>query len=319
LGKGNSLIVLSHEKLLPIATYLVKASRQIGIDEVVLVQLPEILRPIVNVPEILVSAITKANAVISVVQRWPEETDAIWGGLTDICKKNKCKHVVLYDPDPSYFKNGGILADYKEVDRKSKMVRQVLNSSKRVEVSSDTGTSVSFQVSATRLCSPIYSPDALSSPSARDILIQAPEGEVQGTPLEDTFNGKVAMDGAITGTGIPDTPITWTFEKGRVTSVDGPRVFLSALLEYVRRMNRNVGDLLGHSIAEFAVGTNDWAFFDENISNSEKVSGSVHFGIGHARGKEMFHMDGMLTKPSVTVTDKNDREIHLIEKGSIRV
>jgi leucyl aminopeptidase (aminopeptidase T) len=83
--------------------------------------------------------------------------------------------------------------------------------------------------------------------------------------------------------------------------------------------------LVGISIAEFAMGANDWAVLDNNISNCEKVAGTVHFGMGQTvanigvnRG-EKFHFDSMVTTASVTAIGKNGRKTRLIEKGKLLI
>lgn len=80
------------------------------------------------------------------------------------------------------------------------------------------------------------------------------------------------------------SPIVWEFKNGQVVDAKGDKTFLQRLLDRIRKSDSRVTDLRGMWIAKFSVGTNEWARFDENISNSEKVAGGIHFGMGNSEG-----------------------------------
>ena len=73
-------------------------------------------------------------------------------------------------------------------------------------------------------------------------------------------------------------------------------------------------------IGEFLVSVNDWAVFDDNISNCEKVSGGVHFAMGNSEGLgkdrgETFHFDNIVKTPTIIVCDQDGEETIIADSG----
>lgn len=302
LRKGDNLIILAHENRMLIVDYLIKASKLIGNENVLLVHVPEALRPITKVSDMLAGAVAKADALIYVADRMPEETATFtFGSLLNICKENKCKYIYMYDTKLSYLKEGGVFADYGVVEEKCKRVQEILQKSVRVDVTSTLGTSITFSLSNKfNFTSPII---------GKRGRVQAPDGEVRGHPIKETFTGKIVVDGATTGIGIPESPITLIFEKGRRTAVQGEKKIVSRLLKYMKRCNKGIKSLVDLPITEFSVATNDWTILDDNISSSEKLAGTVHFCIGG--------VCYLLTRPNVIVTEETGKKITLIERGKL--
>jgi len=113
------------------------------------------------------------------------------------------------------------------------------------------------------------------------------------------------------------------FEKGRNIKIDGDKSDLELLLEALKSSDPNVRSFEGMYIAEFALGVNDRAKIDDNISICEKVSGTVHFGIGHSvagigieRG-ERFHFDVLTKDLNVDVEMESGEAIRLVESGKL--
>ena len=140
-------------------------------------------------------------------------------------------------------------------------------------------------------------------------------------PVESTFSGTVVVDGVITGLGQPSRPVVWEFADGLVTHVDGDKEDLEQLLVFLQKSDARLRSLVGMDIAEFSVGVNDWAVYDDNISNCEKVSGGLHFGLGQVSGGigiyrgGTFHFDNILMNPTVVVKKTDGQEVTLIKDG----
>lgn len=105
--------------------------------------------------------------------------------------------------------------------------------------------------------------------------------------------------------------------------INGDKLDLELLLEALKSSDPNVKSFEGMYIAEFALGTNDWAKIDDNISNCEKVSGTVHFGIGHTvagigieRG-EKYHFDILTKDLTVDVEMESGKSVRLVESGEL--
>ena len=142
--------------------------------------------------------------------------------------------------------------------------------------------------------------------------------------LEESFEGRLVVDGPVTGIGKAKEFIIWELTNGKVTKVDGNGVDLDKLFKFLKSSDPNIKSLEGISIAEFALGTNDWAKADENISNCEKVSGTVHFGMGYRVGNvgkergEKYHFDSMLINNlSVKIKNNQGDVIDLISSGKL--
>jgi len=316
LKMDESLLILSHENRMNIAQYLLKAAKSIEVQDVALFMIPKESRPIKRVSNMLAGAIEKADVLIYLVDRMPEETHIEWGPLMSLCKKHECRYLTMHDPKPWYLERGGILADYEIVDQKSKKVAAILNESEKIEVQSEIGTNLTLKLDPKPEV-PYRSPSILFPEMLTRGHIQVPEGEVSMTPVQDTVNGKLVVDsnGAITGLGKPFLPVTYVFEAGEMVGVEGDKIFLAELCEYVRRSGgKPVLENLD-TVEEFAVGTNPWAVLDDNVSNCEKVAGTIHFGIGHQ--KEWQHIDHVVTSATVVVTDKKGDKIRLVEKGRL--
>jgi len=289
LDAGDNLIILSNEGSKDFSNYILKGAKQEKIDNVIHIVIPDIYRPVTKIPSSLTSAIEKAKGLIYIVNRLPEENFTFNRPLQEVSVKNKCKYVYIYDPKIQYLKEG-IAAEYASVYEKA------------------------FSLYTHNIIprSPVFPKNSYWN--------QAPEGEVMTCPIENTFNGTLVVDGPVTGMGQPENLITWTFKNGIVTKVEGDNKFLSSLLSNLQASDKRLKSLIGIWIAEFSVGVNDWAVFDDNISNCEKVSGGVHFAMGNSEGLgidrgETFHFDNIVKTPTIVVTDKNGEKLTLAKSG----
>ena len=316
LDSKGALIVICDEENKDFSDYIFLGAKNENIDEILYVVIPKIYRPLNKVPVPLYKAIEKSKGLIHITKRIPEENFLFNRPLKAFCNQNKCRYIYIYDPKVEYLKEG-ILANYQAVEKKAKNVQNILERSEKITVTSDLGTNISFKIYKHRIVprSPIFLEDMYEN--------QAPEGEVMSCPIEETFNGVIFVDGVSTGLGIPPSPIKWEFQNGLVSNVMGNKKYLENMLNLLRKSDPRLNSLIGIDIAEFSVGVNDWAKFDDNISNCEKVSGGIHFGFGQVKGGigiyrgGTFHFDNILLNPSVNVIFPNKKEFKLIDKGKL--
>lgn len=312
LNAGDGLVILSSESGKEFSNYVLKGAKHEKVDNIVYIVLPDVYRPVTKIPSSLAGAIERAKGLIHIVNRVPEENFTFNRPLQDLCVKNKCKYVYVYDPKIQYLKEG-IAADYAEVYKKASRIGTILENSKEIRVTSEIGTNLSFSLYTHNIIprSPVFPKDFYWN--------QAPEGEVTTCPIENTFNGRLVVDGPVTGMGQPKNTAAWTFENGVVTNVEGDDEFLSGLLLNLQASDKRLGSLVGIWIAEFSVGVNDWAVFDDNVSNCEKVSGGVHFAMGATVGGvergETFHFDNIVKTPTIVVTSRNGEKLTLTKSG----
>jgi len=318
LKVNERLLILSHESRMSFTQYLLKAAKLIGAENTTLMMIPTVLRPVTRISEMWVAAISKANVLIYVIDRMPEETSVEWGPLMKLCREHRCRYITMHDPKPWYLEKGGILGDYRAVDEKSKKVAAILEESEKVEITSEAGTNFAFRFDPGDGIT-YRSPSILSPEMSARGHVQAPEGEVAGRPIQDTVNGRLVADGdgAITCLGRPSVPVAYIYKDGKLIGVEGDKTSLAELCKYVGRLGgKPVLDSLD-TLEEIAIGTNDWAVLDDNISNCEKVTGTLHFGIGHLN--EWSHIDHIMTTATVMVIDKKGKKTRLIEKGRLIV
>jgi len=313
LTTEDNLIILSNEGSKDFTGYILEGAKQKKIDNVIHVVLPDSYRPVTKIPNSLAGAIEKAKGLIYMVNRLPEENFTFNRPLQNLCVKNKCKYVYIYDPKLQYLKEG-IAADYKEVYEKALKIKKILENSKEINITSEIGTNLTFSIYTHNIIprSPVFPKDFYWN--------QAPEGEVMTCPIESTFNGTLVVDGPVTGMGQPENLTKWIFKDGIVTKVEGDDEFLSKLLANLQASDKRLKSLIGIWIAEFSVGVNDWAVFDDNISNCEKVSGGIHFAMGNSEGLgvdrgETFHFDNIVKTPTIMITDINGKKITLSQSG----
>lgn len=118
-----------------------------------------------------------------------------------------------------------------------------------------------------------------------------PAGEVFTAPVEDSFNGKLAIsliDDQI-GKGIME------FAKGRLIAYEGKGI--AKILAHIG------GDETGKIIGEFGIGTNPKAEICPNMLEAEKAYGTAHFAIGDSYGlgtnTSPHHYDALVDKVSI--------------------
>lgn len=317
LNKEDALIVMCNENNQKYCSYLLEAAKDLDIRNNIYIIIQESYRPMKYLPEILLDTIKNANGLIFASTRKVEEDFSFNRPIQEWCIKNKVKYAYTWDAKINYLKEG-IAADYLVVDNKTKQIKKILENSETVQVFSEIGTELSFSVYNQNIIprSPFFPKDRFWN--------QAPEGEVMSCPIESTFSGTLVVDGVVTGLGEVPQPIRWQFKNGQVIDVKGDKNYLINLLNRIKKSDNRLTDLIGIWIAEFSIGSNDWAVFDDNISNCEKVSGSVHFAMGNSEGLgmdrgETFHFDNILKTPTVIINKKDGSKFELIKSGKLKI
>lgn len=313
--KDESLLILTDEAYLDVAKYFVSASIDLGLEDINVQCIPKRLRPFTKVSKFLEQCIRHSDIFLYIIERMPEDSHLVYGDIWNVAKKSKCKYLTMHEPRLDYFEIGGVLADYEMVESKGRRLVDKLKDVEKVEVKSDIGTDVTFLLDQSS--SPTYRSPSYKFQNNLDTgVIQIPEGEGGRNPVPNSLNGTLVIDGAITGLGIPPKPLKITFENGKPRSISGDRTFLDIMLDYARREARVQSLLEMNAMTEFSIGFNDWARFDSNTSNCEKVSGGMHFGLGNTEG-EWF--DNILTHSSVNLIRTNGARECLISDGQLNL
>jgi len=337
IKEDESLLIYADEPCVPVAMYVVKAAKELETEDLTLIVNPSILRPKKKAQKALLKAIEGADVFLYFFHRLPEETPpgTIYPYRRDISKalrENNVRNIGLYDTKPEYFDSGGIYADYAAIEEQGRRLFEPFIDCNLVEITSKAGTDLSFQLNlkdeiqgakGVRYRGPSIELTLKHDPNR--LGVQAPEAEGGCPPLMSTVDGKIAIDGAITGLGVPPVPVLLTYENGDIKSVEGDKIFLEEMKNFIGKLvgKRSESLLCLDHIDEFSIGFNKWAKFDDNISNCEKVAGSTHFGIGHGSMVEGpghgEYFDFMLKYPTIIVTKSDGKKVKVIKDGKILI
>ncbi|MBW4083653.1 hypothetical protein [Paenibacillus sp. S150] len=128
------------------------------------------------------------------------------------------------------------------------------------------------------------------------------DGEVFCTPFESRTKGKIFVD-ACAYWAPPKIPFTlW---------IDGGRVVKTREIETEDPQHQNVfqdlhRDINSNVVAEFGIGINPNALWNEQLMESEQARGTCHFGFGHNKNyggaiESTYHFDLVIQKPTIVI------------------
>ena len=203
---------------------------------------------------------------------------------------------------------GAMRVDYKKMFKLISKIAARVNKSEKIAIRTPNGTNIVFSKKG-RMAK--ADTGLITTPGAFSNL---PAGEVFLAPREGTANGRLVLDWAPTRK--LKNPVTLFVERGLVTKVEGKEKFVGYLKEKLSVQKENA------NIAELGIGTNDRASMPDNILESEKIFGTIHIALGDnstfgGKVSASFHQDFVFFRPTVTLINKNGREIILLKNGKL--
>ena len=140
-----------------------------------------------------------------------------------------------------------------------------------------------------------------ATPLERGGYANYPGGEVFTSPLEDSAEGVLVADLTVPYTvdGLVDEPVRLTFERGRVTSIEGGRA-----AGMLRELVANAGEG-ADVIAELGIGFYPGLAPRGHVMLDEKAAGTAHVAIGNNTGvyggvnKSSIHVDMIFSEPAI--------------------
>jgi leucyl aminopeptidase (aminopeptidase T) len=200
-----------------------------------------------------------------------------------------------------------LTADYETIKNRSMKVAEILNEGQEAHLMTDKGTNIKMSLVKRR-----GEPDTGIYHDPGDFG-NLPAGEAYIAPMEGTAEGKIIIDGAMSGIGIVDKAITLIVESGYVVEVQGGEEAdnLREIFDKYGKEARN--------IAELGIGTNDQATLVGAVLEDEKVMGTVHVAVGDnsAFGGKVeveSHLDGIITNPTLKIDDEV-----IMEDGKLKI
>ncbi len=126
--------------------------------------------------------------------------------------------------------------------------------------------------------------------------------EERGVPREGGVSGRAVVDGAITQIGRLSSPVTLTFEEGRLTLIEG-----GAEASRLERLLGSLEDDNAYRFAAWGLGTNQGAAL---VGEDPSFEGERMYGWGHVSTgsnatlpggtvQAKIHLDGIIATPTV--------------------
>jgi aminopeptidase len=205
---------------------------------------------------------------------------------------------------------GPMSVDWKELARISRNIAGRVNKAVEVGITTPNGSKLTFSIRGRKA---LADTGILTKQGAFGNL---PAGEVFLAPVEGSARGRLVLEWAPTRELA--SPVTLVIRDGLVEEVAGEEAFAGELRKRLseREENRN--------IAEFGIGTNSCAKRPDNILESEKIMGTIHFAIGDnstfgGRVKTPLHQDFVFFRPTVRLERKDGSVDVLMKKGKLQV
>jgi leucyl aminopeptidase (aminopeptidase T) len=179
-------------------------------------------------------------------------------------------------------------------------VVEISSAAKKMAISNPAGTHVEFENNPNR---PWANEHVAHTPGGHFLT-----GQIGWAPVEETINGTLVFDGAISGGGESDIgvvkePVTYEVEKGRILEIKGGKE-----ADIVRQWFQNLNDPGMYLAAHVCYGFNPNARLGFTTTEDERIWGSTEWGFGYqgpmysggAPRVAASHIDGVSLNCSVT-------------------
>lgn len=127
-----------------------------------------------------------------------------------------------------------------------------------------------------------------------------PGGEVSFPPVEGTSSGVIVVERVMTDIGALSEPIRITVRDGLAVKIEGG--------EEAGRLRELIDGVPGATnIGELGIGMNPMARVSDDITESKKAAGTVHFALGDSAGgyggtvECPLHLDGLVFAPTIAI------------------
>jgi len=203
--------------------------------------------------------------------------------------------------------------DHRQMQGFANNLMTQLKYAARLEITNPAGTKISMSVAGR----PFFTDTQLDW--NRLSWINMPTGEVTVAPIENSLQGKLVCDMAIGGIGPIKTAIQITAENGKAQKTESKDNRLIEMVENSLKTDEHAS-----IIGEFAFGINPKARFVEEFLEAEKILGTVHIAFGNnsdmpgGQNPSRNHMDLLISKPTVTIINKENFPLDLLMDGTFQ-
>jgi len=213
------------------------------------------------------------------------------------------------------FTQGGMSADFAAIKKHIGGMSPVLRRKRIVNVKSDSGTNVTFEVNWRE-----WKLDDNGICNRPRMLTNLPAGKIFTLPREGTMNGTVVIDGSW-DSALVDEPVVLQIEDGLVVDVKGGTAaaqIRQAFGEAAKRLRSKDQENVW-TVAEFGFGMNPQARLMGSVLEDEKRLGTAYFSIGDnttlgGTSAVGIHVSGVMNSPSIWLD-----ETVIVENGTFLV
>ncbi|WP_083512159.1 aminopeptidase [Amphibacillus sediminis] len=284
LQENESVLIVTDDHKYEIADLFYQAGKQLAQD-VAIIRMPTRTKSGEEPPKLVSALMKQADIVLCVTEHSLTHTQARKAASEQGARVATMPGVTI-----DMLENGAISADYNEIQELTEQYCQWLDRGDKVEIKKD-NVQLSFSIKGRKS---IRSTGVFTEKGQSG---NVPSGESYIAPIEDSANGTMIIDGAISNIGVLDEPVTLEIKSGRLVNASGKNG--EKLLDLL-------GDGNGRTIAEFGIGTNKKARLTGNVLEDEKVYGTVHIAFGSNKsfgGKTEagVHIDCVIKDPEVWI------------------
>ena len=213
------------------------------------------------------------------------------------------------------FTQGGMSADFAAIKKHMGEMSPVLRRKRIVNVKSDAGTNVTFEVNWRE-----WKLDDNGICNRPRMLTNLPAGKIFTLPREGTMNGTVVIDGSW-DSALVDEAVVLQIEDGLVVDVKGGTAaaqIRQAFGEAAKRLRSKDQENVW-TVAEFGFGMNPQARLMGSVLEDEKRLGTAYFSIGDnttlgGTSAVGIHVSGVMDSPSIWLD-----ETVIVENGTFLI
>jgi len=272
---AERVTVITDEACREIAGAIVREIEALGAPHALFVLEDLAPRPLAALPDAVARDMERSDVSIFAARAQANELGSRMQ-MTDIVNRRRMRHAHMVNITDQIMKDG-MRADYREVDRLSQRVLEIVRPARTIRATTPAGTDVTASLD------PALKWVKTSGLISRDKWGNLPGGEVFTSPGE--VNGRFVIDGVV-GDWLCDrygslkaTPLTIEIEHSRLVGATSPN---AALREDFWRYTHT--DENSDRVGEFAIGTNiGLTSVIGHILQDEKFPG-VHIAFGNPYG-----------------------------------
>ncbi|MBN1689177.1 MAG: hypothetical protein JW893_08760 [Candidatus Omnitrophica bacterium] len=305
LKKGEALTIVCDPQTREAADLLARRAKLIT-SSVTMLEIPTFKMHGEEPNEQAANAMLKSDLCMGITSKSMAHTRA-----RQMASQKGCRYLSLPEYSMDLFADPSLRVDYEKRSVLARYVADVFTQGNEVKVTSVSGTNIRMSI-AGRVgnCCPGYvrGPGELGSP---------PDIEANVSPIENSAEGVVVVDGAIPypGIGLLKEPVMLKVKGGHLVQMEGNR----KIKEVLKRLFDDVSSEKAFILAECGVGLNDRASLRGVMLTDEGAAGTMHFGFGSNStvggvNEVSFHLDFVFQKPTLKVDNKV-----VLEGGDLRL